>query len=115
MSNRILLVEDDPAVAAVIANILEDANYAVDGPYQTLADGIAAVAEDMPSAAVLDIRLQDGDVGLLAGDLDLYGIPYVFCSGAPDFALMRKHPTAPFILKPLLPTELERTLQTMLH
>ncbi|QCB36516.1 response regulator transcription factor [Sphingobium sp. PAMC28499] len=115
MSNRILLVEDDPAVAAFIANILEDANYAVDGPYQTLADGIAAVAEDMPSAAVLDIRLKDGDVGLLAGDLDLYGVPYVFCSGAPDFALMRKHPTAPLILKPLLPTELERMLQTMLH
>lgn len=115
MSNRILLVEDDPAVAAVIADILEDANYAVDGPYQTLADGIAAVADDMPCAAVLDIRLQDGDVGLLAEDLDLYDIPYVFCSGAPDFALMRNHPAAPLILKPELFTELARTLRHILH
>jgi DNA-binding NtrC family response regulator len=115
MSNRILLVEDDPAVAAVIANILEDANYAVDGPYQTLADGIAAVANDMPSAAILDMRLQDGDVGLLADDLDLYDIPYVFCSGAPDFALMRRHPATPLILKPELFTELTRTLRHLLH
>ena len=70
MSNRILLVEDDPAVAAVIAEILEDSDYAVDGPYQTLADGIAAMADNMPSATVLDIRLQDGDIGLLVDDLN---------------------------------------------
>ncbi|MAM39824.1 hypothetical protein N5J77_10435 [Sphingobium yanoikuyae] len=115
MSNRILLVEDDPAVAAVIADILDGADYAVDGPYQTLVDGIAAVADNMPSAAVLDIRLRDGDVNLLADDLDLYDIPYVFCSGAPDFAMMRRHPAAPLILKPALSTELVRTLRNMLH
>lgn len=115
MSNRILLVEDDLAVAAVIADILEDADYAVDGPYDTLADGIAALADNMPSAAILDIRLQDGDVGLLADDLDLYDIPYVFCSGVPDFALMRRHPASPLILKSALSTELARTLRNMLH
>lgn len=115
MSNRILLVEDDPAIAAIITDILEDADYAVDGPYRTLADGIAAVADDMPCAAILDIRLEDGDVGLLADDLDLYDIPYVFCSGALDIAMMGMHPAAPFILKPSLHTELAHTLQNMLH
>ncbi|HUD95062.1 hypothetical protein [Sphingobium sp.] len=50
-NGHILLVEDDPAIAAMIADILEDADYAVDGPYSTLADGVAAVADHMPVAS----------------------------------------------------------------
>lgn len=78
---RILVVEDDPLVAASIAQLLEEANFEVDGPHSSLLDGIAAVAEHMPDAAVLDIRLHGHDVSLLADDLEQYGIPFVLCSG----------------------------------
>jgi CheY-like chemotaxis protein len=112
---RILLVEDDPAVGAMIAELLEDAHYVVDGPHATLADGIAAVADEMPVGAVLDVRLGRGDSGLLADDLDLYDIPYVFCAGAFDHRAVHAHPAAPLISKPDLVRRLVPTLRRMLH
>ncbi len=55
---RILLVEDDSRVAALIADMLEEADYTVDGPYATLADGMAALATRFPAGAVLDLALR---------------------------------------------------------
>lgn len=97
---HILLVEDDPRLAALMADLLEAADYAVDGPYATLADGAAAMAGRLPSAAILDVRLADGDAGLLADDLDSYDIPYLFCSGVGDHPIIAAHPDAPVLLKP---------------
>ena len=48
-TRRILLVEDDPRVAAMIADMLEEADYAVDGPYGTLADVMASLAAHFPT------------------------------------------------------------------
>ena len=56
---KILLVEDDPAIAGIIADLLEDADYEVDGPSASLADGMAAVAADFPAGAVLDVTQQE--------------------------------------------------------
>jgi len=115
MVRPILLVEDDPAVAAFICDMLEGADYVVDGPYATLSDGVAALARSMPAAAVLDIRLGRGDVDLLADDLDLYDIPYLFCAGAFDHPAVAKHPQAPLVSKPALGLRLIPTLRSMLH
>lgn len=113
-AQRILLVEDDLAIAGLITDMLEEASYEVDGPYATLAEGVAAVAERMPEGAVLDVHLQGSDVDLLAGDLDSYAVPYVLCSGADARQMMEAHPTAAFVLKPdigsLLVAELHRLL-----
>lgn len=115
MVRPILLVEDDPAVAALISDVLEEADYVVDGPYATLSDGMEALARSMPAAAVLDIRLRRGDIDLLADDLDLYDIPYLFCSGGFDHLAVRRHPNAPLVLKPELGRSLISTLQSILH
>ena len=44
MDRSILLVEDDPAIAQIIVEMLEGADYAVDGPHMTLSDGLEALA-----------------------------------------------------------------------
>lgn len=111
----ILLVEDDRRIAALMIELLEDADYAVDGPYATLAEGIAAVAQHFPAGAVLDVRLKDGEVGMLADDLDLYGIPYLFCSGATDHSALRDHPGAPLIDKPTMARDLIPALDRLVH
>ncbi|MCE7798024.1 hypothetical protein LWE61_15860 [Sphingobium sufflavum] len=96
---RVLLVEDDPLVGAVLAEMLEDADYEVDGPHRTLSDGVAALADHFPDCAVLDVKLDRQTVGLLADDLDLYDIPYVLCSGLPPQGSMAAragdHPFVP--------------------
>lgn len=112
---RILLVEDDPAVAAMIVDLLEDAAFEVDGPYATLAEGVAAVASNLPDGAVLDMKLRGGDVGLLADDLDSYDIPFVFCSGMAPEALARRFADRPFVSKPGLSRTLIPSLRRILH
>lgn len=114
---RILVVEDDPFVAAAIADLLEDARFEVDGPYPSLSDGVAAVADHMPDAAVLDIKLDDGhDVGLLAGDLELYGIPFIFCSGLrPRGRFETRFGHHPFVSKERAARDLVSALRDAIH
>lgn len=112
---RILVVEDDPLVAALLVDMLEEADFEIDGPYSSLWDGAAAVA-NMPDAAVLDIQLQDRDVFLIADDLDRYGIPFVLCSGIQPRgrieALLKDHP---FVTKDRAIRDLVPTLRRMMH
>jgi len=112
---RILLVEDDPAIAAIIVDLLEDAAFEVDGPYATLSEGVAAVASHLPDGAVLDLKLHGGDVGLLADDLESYDIPFIFCSGMDRKSLARRFADRPFISKPGLSRTLIPSLRRILH
>ncbi|HUD95061.1 hypothetical protein [Sphingobium sp.] len=51
----------------------------------------------------------------MADDLDLYDIPYIFCSGAADNPVVQAHPAAPFISKQDLAVCLVSTLGRMIH
>ncbi|MET0361126.1 MAG: response regulator [Sphingobium sp.] len=112
---RILLVEDDPRVASHLLDMLEDANFEVDGPYDSLSDGMEAVADHMPDAAILDIGLKDHDVYLLANDLEQYGVPFVLCSGLPPEGRMSRFGNHAFIAKDQASRDLIPTLLDALH
>ncbi|WP_429614764.1 hypothetical protein [Sphingobium olei] len=114
-TQTILLVEDDPSVAAAIMDILEDADFAVDGPHRTLSEGAAALAGRLPAGAVLDIRLGRQDVGLIADDLDAYGVPYLFCSGAIGGSVAAQHPQAPVVSKDAVAARLVPALRRIIH
>lgn len=114
-TERILVVEDDPLIASIITELLTDAHYEVDGPYASLSDGVAALASDFPAGAVLDIRLGEGDVGLLAEDLKSYDIPFLFCSGYGEDRLSRHLPDAPMVPKVQLTRTLVPALDKLLH
>lgn len=115
MTGAILLVESDPDMAALICDMLARANYAVDGPYATLSDGMEALARSMPDAAILDVRLQRGDIDLLANDLDVYGIPYLFCASAFDHRAAKMHPAARLVPETALEWALIPTLESIAH
>lgn len=72
---RILLVEDDPAMAGMIVDLLQAQDYEVDGPYSNVSDGIAALASRFPDGAVVDLHRQSEGVSLLKDDLKAYAIP----------------------------------------
>jgi two-component system phosphate regulon response regulator PhoB len=55
---RLLLVENDPGVHAVVRSILETHGYTVDGAY-TAAQARARVERATPSAALVDLVLPD--------------------------------------------------------
>lgn len=57
---RLLLVDDDPALAGMLGGYLEQAGYAV-AVRGTAADGLAAARREGFDAVVLDVMLPDGD------------------------------------------------------
>ncbi len=113
---RVLLVEDDLRVGHYIADLLEEADYEVDGPHPSLADAMAALARQFPDCAILDIKLRQQDAGLIADDLAQYDIPFIFCSGRPSAgALGGQFPQAPFISKDQLASALLPALDRSIH
>ena len=87
--NAILIVEDDPQVARLIALVLQRNGY----PSKTISDGQSALAtarEIHPRLifADLTIRGMGGEVlcSVLKGDAETRGIPFVVLSGDRDIA-----------------------------
>ncbi len=80
-SRRILVAEDDPLLALGYDEILRDAGATVLGPAASVEQAQKLVAENGISAALLDVRLADGEVWPLARLLAGKGVPFAFCTG----------------------------------
>lgn len=90
---RVLIVEDQYALADELRTHLRSAGVNVVGPVARLEEGLRLVEEEAPiDAAVLDVNLGDADVYPLAERLALRNIPIIFATGydpswvAPQFA-----------------------------
>jgi DNA-binding NarL/FixJ family response regulator len=78
---RILIVEDEVIIAMEIESNLQDAGAEILGPAHTVADGLALAANDVISAAVLDLRIGRDSVAPIARILTARDIPFLFYSG----------------------------------
>jgi DNA-binding response OmpR family regulator len=95
----VLLVEDEALVAMNLQGELEEAGYAVVGPFDTCADALTWLENETPNLAVLDTWLQDGSCQVLASELRQRGIPFVVYSGLVD-TQMAELAGAPWVSKP---------------
>ncbi|MEQ8406605.1 MAG: hypothetical protein RKE49_16050 [Oceanicaulis sp.] len=112
-TEAVLVVEDEIIVGMDLAVSLEDAGFAVVGPYASCGDALDALDDGATPvrAGVLDINLGDGETSApIAAKLTEKGVPFVFLSGytAGRNAIFEQFPDAPRISKPCLP-------ETLLH
>jgi FixJ family two-component response regulator len=115
MTKTVMIVEDELFVALDLENIVDDAGYISDGPYETVAESLEAVAADLPACAILDVRLRDGEVFPVADRLRDAGIPFIFHSGHADEADLRgRYPSARICPKPSSPSQLRDALHQAL-
>ncbi len=77
----VLLVEDEAIVAMNLQDELENAGYAVVGPFDTCAGALAWLEDETPDLAVLDTVLKDGTCRVLAEELARRGIGFILWSG----------------------------------
>ncbi|MGV1871172.1 MULTISPECIES: response regulator [Agrobacterium] len=111
----VLLVEDEVFVAMDIQMTLEDEGWTVAGPFPSTADALSYLDENIPTCAILDVRLTDGDVFPVADKLKETNIPFVFHSGHADGkALEEVYPDSAFCQKPCLPTSLLQQVTRLL-
>ncbi len=75
----VLLCEDEAIVALDLKIMVEEAGYRVAGPFARVAAAMSRI--DGPFvAAILDVRLRDGDVFPIANYLSERGVPLIFHS-----------------------------------
>jgi len=89
---RVLVVDDEPMVRDMLAEVLGDAGIDVIGQASDGIEGVALARTSQPDAILLDIRMPNLD-GLAAGrqirDTDLY-VRIVFFSAYDDPALKQE-------------------------
>ena len=95
---HILVVEDDPLVAEVIAAALDD-DYAT-SLVETSAGALAQLSNGGIDLILLDCTLPDGIDPALIPAADRVGLPVVFMSGDPQRMEGLTTQPRPFILKP---------------
>jgi len=97
---RILVVEDEPYLAADLADSLRARGAEVIGPAATFAEAMRMVETHWIDRAVLDINL-DGEMSFAIADrLDAAGIPYVIATGYAPAALPARFRGKPRLEKP---------------
>lgn len=78
---RVLITEDEFAIALDLARELEQAGAEVVGPARTVNDALAIIDEADLDGAIVDVLLRSGSFFQVADALEDRGIPFVFCTG----------------------------------
>jgi CheY-like chemotaxis protein len=97
---RILVVEDSPLIADVLADMLRDFGCEVVGPTGNMAMARELSAEAECDAAIVDINIRGGKVFPAADTLAERGIPFLLASGYADWSMPDHLKGRPRLAKP---------------
>jgi DNA-binding response OmpR family regulator len=98
---RILVAEDEYLIARHMRTLLRRIGGHVVGPVPTLDGAIELARTEDLEAAILDIKLADGQpVYPLADLLAERGVPFMFLSGYSPADIPRRYRNVPLIVKP---------------
>ncbi len=109
---RVLIVDDEPLIAADLEMTLLDAGYAVVGNAQHLSAALEVLENNAADFAILDANLGGKSAQPIAEDLKRRGIPYVILTGytreqigpwAKDSVVIGKPITSQMLLKHIPP------------
>jgi CheY-like chemotaxis protein len=112
---RVLVVEDEVAVALMIEGMLEDLGCEIAASVARLAEARDVAAAAQIDLAVLDVNLHGQLVYPVAQILAERGIPFVFSTGYGASGLPSEMATRPVLSKPYFTRELERAILTALR
>lgn len=103
----VMVVEDDPVIAADLTESLLDAGHGVVGPFQSAEAALASAGLQPLDLALIDINLSAGGSGVeLARSLrDAWGLPVMFLSGDVTTAARHAELAAALVIKPFRGSE----------
>jgi CheY-like chemotaxis protein len=108
---RILVAEDQAAIAMMIEDMLEGLGCEVVGPTPTVEAALVAIRENRLDGALLDLNLHGRDALPAAEELSRRNVPVVLVTGYAgrdsDAPALK---TAPRLRKPFKMNELRRTM-----
>ena len=99
----VLLVEDEPMISMMLAELLAENGERVDGPYSRLTDALAAATHNHLKAGILDVNLGGTSVYPIADVLTKRNIPFVFVTGYTAETIEPRYHHVPVLQKPIQP------------
>lgn len=117
---RILIVEDEPVIAAEIAACLDQLDYCVSGKAYTLPAALDQLKNNPPDTVLLDINLGEGREGIeIARQINRdYHLPFLFLTSYADRATLeaaKRTAPAGYIVKPFTEKDLLAGIEIALY
>ena len=106
-----LLVEDEPLIAMMMADMLTDFDFDVLGPFATVDKAMSAVDQASLHVALLDVNLAGEMVYPVASRLRELGVPFIFMTGYAPEGVSKEFNDAPILKKPVDQGQLYRAIQ----
>ncbi len=106
LATDVLIIEDEPVIAADIEALVRELGHTVVDIAATRAEAVEAVANKMPGLVLADIQLADGSSGIDAVKdiLGRYDVPVIFITAFPERLLTGERPEPTFLItKPFQP------------
>jgi CheY-like chemotaxis protein len=97
---KILVVDDEPLIAMMIADWLAEQGLETMGPAHSVSQALALLEQGAADAAILDVSLGDGDCYDIAEALSAKGIPFAFATGHGAEAMARRFADVVTVSKP---------------
>ena len=97
---RLLVVEDEPLIAALMVDWLSELGYQTIGPASTVSKALDLIKSTPPDGAILDVSLVGEDSAAVAEELRARAVPFAFASGHTVNTLAARYPDVPALNKP---------------
>jgi two-component sensor histidine kinase/DNA-binding response OmpR family regulator len=110
LRKTILLVEDEPTVSMMLADMLSQLGHTIDGPYNRFSDAMTAARTNDVQAGVLDINVGGEKIYPLAEILTERNIPFVFVTGYSIDSIDSRFRHVPVLQKPVEPEALRAVI-----
>lgn len=117
LKTRVLIIEDEPIIAADIEAIVGDIGHEVCAIASTRTEAIAAAARHRPGLVLADIQLADNSSGIDAANdiLADMSVPVIFITAYPERLLTGERPEPAFLItKPFLPNAVKAAISQAL-
>ena len=114
-TQRVLLVEDEPGIAELISQMLENMSCQVATTASSLDEALALARTIEVDLAILDIRLQGQSSEPVARALQERGIPFIFATGYRTSEIDQEFEAVPTLSKPFRADDLARAMRLALE
>jgi CheY-like chemotaxis protein len=113
MGKRVLVLEDEALIAAMVEDMLTDLGVVVVGPAATIERGLSLAQKEDLDAALLDVNIRSMRVYPVADALKQRGVPVLFATGYGQSGVDRSGP-AHILEKPYTQEKLADALRLVL-
>ena len=117
LRTNVLIIEDEPIIAADIEGLVEDLGHSVDAIAATHEEATKAASDKKPGIVLADVQLADGSSGIdaVTDILKDYDVPVIFITAFPERLLTGDKPEPAYLIsKPFNPENVKAAISQAL-